>query len=386
VALYTRRGRQKPWTHHSFDEPAPTVMADGIANTTHWNTNHYRLEIESLVAVKHSDKPPYRVPSMAEVAAIEQNGYTVVSTFSGCGGSCLGFEMAGFKVAWASEFIPAAQDTYRKNHHGVILDTRDIRQVHGSDIVAAIGHKSIDVLEGSPPCAAFSMAGKRNKTWGKQRKYSDGSQQTDDLFFEYTRLLRELKPRAFVAENVSGLVKGVSKGYFLEILKELRSAGYAVEAKLLDASWLGVPQARQRIIFQGLRQDLADATGLKPRWPKPWLFQYTIRDVLPWLTSTVEIVGRTGPQFTTVESELDKPMNTIMAGDSNFEIVTPGERRKFAISELKRLCAFPDDFVLTGTYSQQWERLGRAVPPLMMKAVAEQIRELLREVDVRLSG
>ena len=94
------------------------------------NTSHYWIEDDGEPMVESNEgKPPYRVLSMVEIEAIPWNGLTVVSTFSGCGGSCLGFRMAGFKTLWASEFIPAAAEVYRLNHPGVILDTQDIRQV-----------------------------------------------------------------------------------------------------------------------------------------------------------------------------------------------------------------------------------------------------------------
>src|SRR5262249_48769124 len=139
----------------------------------------------------------------------------------------------------------------------------------------------IDVLEGSPPCASFSTAGKRDKGWGRVRPYSDTRQRTDDLFFEFARLVAGLRPKVFVAENVSGLVKGVAKGYFLQVLPALKAAGggYRVTAKLLDAQWLGVPQARQRLFFVGVRADL----GLEPAFPAPLPYRYSIRDALPWV-------------------------------------------------------------------------------------------------------
>ncbi|KKL26718.1 hypothetical protein LCGC14_2392520, partial [marine sediment metagenome] len=86
-----------------------------------------------------TDKPAYLIPSIEEIEAYPWNGYTVVSTFSGAGGSCLGYRMAGFKVRWASEFIPAAQEVYRLNHLNSILGTRDIRQVLPQDILDATG-------------------------------------------------------------------------------------------------------------------------------------------------------------------------------------------------------------------------------------------------------
>lgn len=418
-----------------------------------------------------ANKPPYRVPSMAEIATIPPNGYSAISTFSGCGGSSLGYKMAGFKVLWANEFIPAAQETYRANHPGTILDTRDIRKVQAQDILDAIGMQSgeLDVFDGSPPCASFSTAGKREAGWGKVKAYSDTKQRTDDLFFEYVRLIEGVKPKVFVAENVSGLVKGTAKGYFLEILAALKGAGYRVSAKLLDAQWLGVPQMRQRIIFIGVREDLK----AQPAHPKPLPYRYSVRDALPWIVQgelvtagnerhtlagrrpTHNIERSAAPTITATESGFnlvksatrayrdkrgafgndgditDQPAPTVLSdsvgthwivepeadmtgyavgaewdtlrpgeqSDRYFQLVRAGidepspavtqrggdstvasvahptERRKFSIAELKRICAFPDDFILTGTYAQQWERLGRAVPPVMMMHIAATIRD-----------
>lgn len=420
-------------------------------------------------------KPPYKVPSMEEIAKIKAtNGLCVVSTFSGCGGSCLGFEMAGYKVLWASEFINAAAETYVLNHEGVILDTRDIREVTPEEILEKIGKKpgEIDVLEGSPPCASFSTAGKKEAGWGKVRKYSDKKQRTDDLFFEYARILKGLQPKVFVAENVSGLVKGTAKGYFLEILGKLKDCGYYVEARLLDASKLGVPQARQRVIFLGVRNDI----GKFPIFPEPLPYEYTVRDALPWIvkhgtapphedfakndrsidstmvdsdepsptimasgenkgvgwvdamigeraihdtsgqfsqgdvtdrpapTVTADVVGhlfvekeadisrfaigeewvklREGEKsekyLNLMRANRDKPCPTVTASGGHggtASVTHPIERRKFSILELKRICGFPDDFRLTGSYQNQWERLGRSVPPVMMMEIAKTIKE-----------
>jgi len=167
---------------------------------------------------------------MSEIANLPWNGFNAISTFSGCGGSSLGYKMAGFRVLWASEFIPSAQQTYRANHPKTILDTRDIRQVKAEEILDAIGMKpgELDLFDGSPPCASFSTAGSREAGWGKVKKYSDGAQRTDDLFYEFIRLVRGIQPKVFVAENVSGLVKGTAKGYFLEILAAMKASGYRV--------------------------------------------------------------------------------------------------------------------------------------------------------------
>jgi DNA (cytosine-5)-methyltransferase 1 len=347
-------------------------------------------------------KPPYLVPPMQEIAALPWNGFSVVSTFAGCGGSSTGYRMAGFRVLWASEFIDEARKTYLANaREGTIVDGRDIRNVSAEDILNATGLEvgQLDVLDGSPPCASFSTAGKREKAWGKVKSYSDKAQRSDDLFFEFARILDGLKPKVFVAENVSGLVKGTAKGYFLEILSALKACGYRVNAKLLDAQWLGVPQARQRLIFIGVRKDLE----IEPVHPKPLSYRYSIKDALPWIAAVGDLLirkvepeadiskfavgkewdklkqgGQSDKYFQLVRPNASEPSPTITAsgGTSSLAAVThPTEKRKFSIAELRRICGFPDDFKLTGTYAQQWERLGRAVPPVMMKAVAETVRD-----------
>jgi DNA (cytosine-5)-methyltransferase 1 len=375
-------------------------------------------------------KPPYRVPSMSEISAIPWNGFNVVSTFSGCGGSCLGYRMAGFRVLWANEFIPAAQESYRANAPGSILDGRDIRLVKPEEILEAVGMKpgDLDLFDGSPPCQAFSTAGKREKGWGHAKAYENGASQCNEtLFDEYIRLLRGLQPKVFVAENVSGLVKGTAKGYFKLILAALKDCGYRVVCRVLDAQWLGVPQIRQRVIFIGVRSDLK----AEPAHPKPLSYRYSVRDALPWIIrgrfgnngwQTADQVSPTVSSQMTynpatshqdlelIEAETDisryaigaewdklkpgeqsekyyscvkvdgeQPCNSIMASSGSFpsaaQPLHPTEKRKFSIAELKRICAFPDDFVLTGSYSDQWARLGNAVPPVMMFHIAATVRD-----------
>ena len=323
-----------------------------------------------------TNKPPYRVPLMSEIKELPWNGFKVASTFSGAGGSCTGYRMAGFKVVWANEFVPAAQASYKANcADDSILDCRDIKLVTASEILAATGLKvgELDIFDGSPPCQAFSTAGKREKGWGKDKSYEHGAKQKNEtLFDEYTRLLRGLKPKVFVAENVSGLVKGTAKGYFLEILRDLKASGYRVTCKVLDAQWLGVPQMRQRTIFVGVREDL----GLEPVHPKPLAYRYSVRDALPWIGRVIHDTSGTHSQGDVTNRPSPAITNGIGGMNScHFKAVTETEKRKFTIDELKRICAFPDDFILLGTYAQQWERLGNSVPPLMMRAIASTIRD-----------
>jgi DNA (cytosine-5)-methyltransferase 1 len=285
--------------------------------------------------------------------------------------------MAGFRVLWANEFIPAAIDTYRVNHPDTVLDTRDIRQIQPQEILTAINKQSgeLDILDGSPPCASFSTSGKREKGWGKVRSYSDTKQRVDDLFSEYIRILRGLKPKVFVAENVSGLIKGIAKGHFLQILQELKS-GYRVIAKLLDAAWLGVPQHRQRLIFVGVREDLK----LDPQHPAPLKYQYSVNDALPEIKryqagGKPDLWKSATEAYGTVTADGASLSQTAYLSTNGFIETDNAIKRKFTIPELKRICSFPDDFQLTGTYEQQWERLGRAVPPVMMQHIAMTIRD-----------
>ena len=427
------RASMNPWRERISldDEACPTITASGDCG----GVGSWYIEDDGRPPRVNAptSRPPYRVPTMAEIRALPWNGYKVASTFSGGGGSSTGYKMAGFRVVWASEFIPAAQETYRANHPDTILDARDIRTVTAADVLRATGLREgeLDLFDGSPPCASFSTAGKREAGWGTVKNYSDTKQRTDDLFFEFSRLLRGLRPKVFVAENVSGLVKGTAKGYFKLILADLKDAGYRVEAKVLDAQWLGVPQARQRLIFVGVRDDLRVA----PAHPGPLPYRYSVRDALPWLTSVVhdtsgdfgagEVINRPSPAITNgvnsinslhfkalgalVETDADmtryatgrewdnlkpgeqsdkyfslirpsldapSPCVTGAGGHPNTASVThPTERRKFSIAELKRICGFPDDYVLTGSYAQQWERCGRAVPPVMMMRIAATIRD-----------
>jgi DNA (cytosine-5)-methyltransferase 1 len=324
-----------------------------------------------------------------------------VSTFSGCGGSSLGYRIEGFRVLWASEFVEAARETYRANAPDyTVLDGRDIREVQPAEVLGAIGldEGELDLLDGSPPCASFSMAGKRQKHWGEVKAYSDTKQRTDDLFPEFARLVRGIQPRVFVAENVSGLVRGTAKGYFIRILSELRDCGYRVRAKLLDAQWLGVPQARQRLIFVGVRNDL----NLLPAFPEPLPYRYSISEAAPGIIDAPSVdpetqadisierfaIGRewirlapgegSNRYLNLTRARLDRPSPTVTALGGNVgaaAVAHPSRPRKYNLGELRAICGFPPDFVLTGTFEQRWERLGRAVPPLMMRRIAAEIRD-----------
>ena len=339
---------------------------------------------------------------MREIRATPPNGLTVASTFSGAGGSCLGYRMAGYRVAWANEFTEASAFLYAANADpDTILDRRDVRKIESSEILEATGLEvgELDVLDGSPPCDSFSLAGKREAGWGKEKLYSGGVfQRTDDLFVEYIRLVRELRPRAFVAENVTGLLVGKARGYFKEILAALDACGYAVKARVLDAQWLGVPQTRQRVIFIGVRRDL----GFEASWPRPLPYRYSTAEACPWikrithdtrgLFSTGEFTHRPAPAILGYKNAFDyvvledRPLSrSERAGLRSGELGTKPKKndrgRRLSIAECKRICGFPDDFKMDGPFKHSWRALGMSVPPPMARAVVETLRGPLGGID-----
>ncbi len=211
--------------------------------------------------------PPKFMQSIAEhlkMEVLKQDSFTVVSTFSGCGGSSLGYKLAGGKVLLAVEWEDNAAATYRLNFPDTQLYHGDIAKLSVDEVLNRTGLKprELDILDGSPPCQGFSTAGKRD--FGDDR---------NQLFREYCRLLKGLQPRCFIMENVSGMVKGKMKLIFKDILTELKSCGYKVKARLLNAMYFNVPQSRERMIFVGVRNDI-DA---EPSHPLPKCLPITFR-------------------------------------------------------------------------------------------------------------
>ncbi|AWY08326.1 hypothetical protein HOT49_gp046 [Erwinia phage vB_EamM_Alexandra] len=237
-------------------------------------------------------------------------------------------------------------------------------------------------------CKGFSTAGVKEEGWGKEVKYSDNKyQQVDDLFDQYCRMLEGMQPKVFTAENVSGLVKGASKGYFIEIMKEFDRLGYYVRAPMLNAAWLGVPQSRERIIFMGVRKDVAKALGYTTA-------AKAVPDVIPcdsmaFLADALPHIQRyksTKKDIITYLPAMNGPMPTITAADAiayetarfssaGFVEDNKGHRRKLTIDELKVISGLPSDYKLKGKFEEQWERLGRICVPAMTHAAAKALIE-----------
>jgi DNA (cytosine-5)-methyltransferase 1 len=187
----------------------------------------------------------------------KSHGLKVFGTFICGGGSTMGYKLAGFEHLGGVEIDPQVADVYKTNHNPKYLFVEDIRgfadrKEFPEDLY------NLDILDGSPPCSSFSMAGNREKDWGKTKVFREGQaeQRLDDLFFDYIRLAKKLQPKVVIAENVKGLIQGNAKAYVHRIKKEFEAAGYKVQLFLLNAASMGVPQKRERVFFICRRNDL----------------------------------------------------------------------------------------------------------------------------------
>lgn len=318
------------------------------------------------------------------------NAPTVISTFAGCGGSSLGYKLAGFRELLAVEWDNNAVETFRLNFPEVPVYHGDIAKLTVNECMrlSGVGVGELDVFDGSPPCQGFSTAGKR--------KFDDPR---NSLFREYARLLRELQPRVFVMENVTGMIKGYMKQAYLTIIQTLRDCGYRAKGEVLNAMYYNVPQSRERVIIIGVRNDL----GIEPTHPKPQTRPMAALDALRGIVNDPEEIQwllDAGLKYVAFQSWPDMPIGTSRAdlGLSGFScqkwdprrpaqtirkndghITMHGamhwdERRRFTVAEFKRFSSFPDDFEFIGGYKAV-ERIGNSVPPNIMRAIATHIKE-----------
>jgi DNA (cytosine-5)-methyltransferase 1 len=343
--------------------------------------------------------------------------FNVVSMFAGGGGSSTGYRLAGGNILAINEFVESARQTYKLNYPETHIFSEDIRDLTSDDIlnVLKIKRGELDLLDGSPPCSSFSIAGAKEKLWGEVKKYSDTEQRTDDLFFEFARILQGVQPKVFICENVKGLTQGASKNLLgseqtnlfgehkSTIYHTLSDCGYNVRFKVLNAKDFSVPQNRERTIIIGVRKDI----NKTPTFPLPSKYLVNIGSVVKDM-KYISCVGGFGKSenriikpddvcYTITEDGLGAGRRYRIRRESlDLSIIPMNHRKKYfsmedfndliykdsdnyknetrlSIPELKAICSFPTDYKLEGSYSKQWERLGRAVPPLMMKSIAETI-------------
>lgn len=189
----------------------------------------------------------------------EKNGIKVFSCFACGGGSTMGYKLAGCEVLGCCEIDKQMNDIYVANHHpkyNFLMDIRDFNKLPDNEIPAELF--DIDILDGSPPCTVFSIAGDREEGWGKAKKFREGQQKQtlDDLSFVFIDTVRKLRPKVVIMENVEGLTLGAAWEYVQRIYTELNGAGYGVHHWLLKGETMGVPQTRHRVFFVAIRNDL----------------------------------------------------------------------------------------------------------------------------------
>mgnify|MGYP001444073338 FL=1 len=386
---------------------------------------------------------PYTMQDVYDASAQEK--FKVISTFAGGGGSSTGYRLAGGKVLVINEFVEEAQKTYAENYPDTVILPGDIKELSGKDFLdaAGIGVGELDILDGSPPCSAFSVAGKLSHNvheeervdlwgnvtvekvsgkhsdgWGQTKNYSDGKmvENIEDLFFEFLRVANDIRPKVIIAENVKGLTIGEAKEYLNKILNTFEKIGYDVTAQVLDSRYYGVSQTRTRVIFIGVREDVAAKAGynfmnVSQVFPDPDRNVIPIKDAMIDLVNDPEEVKHLTEKFMNTAywkqtgSKMPVDPDKVLTGmdyhpkNHHFNLkrvsqyqpaptitamgsaeTTAGafhwsEARKLTIPELKRIMSLPDDFKLTGKWNQMAERCGRMVPPLMMKRIASSVYE-----------
>jgi DNA (cytosine-5)-methyltransferase 1 len=306
---------------------------------------------------------------------IQPNNYNVFGTFICGGGSTMGYKLAGFNHLGGVEIDPKIAKVYQLNHKPKHLFLENIRHfVKRSDIPQEL--YNLDLLDGSPPCSSFSMAGNREKDWGKKKVFKEGQaeQVLDDLFFEYIALAKKLQPKIVLAENVKGLIQGNAKLYVKKIFKAFDEAGYNVQLFLLNAASMGVPQKRERVFFICQRKDL--------KLPKLKL-EFNEKQIVYKEFKSEKL----GSELTKETTEIwNKKIDTDKSlGDIHLRL--SGKSKRFNAVFIKdnqtpNTISAGADAVPIGTYPLDYDfkdvepnyLIGMSVPPVMTAQIANQIR------------
>ena len=333
----------------------------------------------------------------------------VVSLFTGAGGLDEGFRAAGYQIGCCVELEEWACDTLRLNHPetpvmGPPDHSGDVKQITGDEILQYAGLKAgeVDVLIGGPPCQPFSQAATQRFLKGDDRFKRQGFD--DDLkgtlLFDFIRLALELKPKAFLLENVPGLMTIDGGKQIKEALRELQDAGYHVTTpRVVNAVDYGVPQYRQRLIVWGSRRVKSPVLPEPTHSPIPGLFRKGYKTVAEALAGMPQDLPNNATRahsedsikrYRTLEfgkreklgrvDRLDPrmPSKTVIAGGMHGggrSHLHPFIARTITVREDSRLQTFQDDYVFAGSIARQFTQAGNAVPPLLAEVLARQIKK-----------
>lgn len=332
---------------------------------------------------------------LADLSEPDGAAPTVFSTFACGGGSSMGYKRAGFRVVGNCEIDQKIAEVYAKNLHPKLSYVMDLRKFNElDDLPDELYH--LDVLDGSPPCSTFSMAGSREKAWGIEKQFAEGQakQRLDDLFFTYLDTVAKLRPKVFVAENVTGLLTGNAKGYVNEILKTAKGLGYDVQLFKLNAGFMGVPQTRERVFFVGNRMgygrirmkfdekqvnfgDVRTERGVPISSPATkdliehwWRWgEKSLRDAFARKCGNPErnaffntrILYDNRPAYTMASTSVGMPIRAC-------------DRMHCSELDVLRIQSFPEDYDYNGDKKMLEFLCGMSVPPSMMANIAHEIR------------
>lgn len=333
---------------------------------------------------------------LSDLATVPQNGIKVMSTFACGGGSSMGYKRAGCQIVAANDIDPEMAWHYQRNLNPPLYYLCPIRDLLTADLPPELF--ALDILDGSPPCSTFSMAGSREKAWGKKKHFREGqaSQVLSDLFFDYLDLVERLKPKVAIAENVKGMILGNAKGYTKLVMDRFREIGYRPQLFLLNAADCGVPQRRERVFFCALRNGIAKPPlqfAPKHKWISAGeatadlqeLTDDEIRDTAPTLEArqfwkltkpgdsfAAAKKAHTGKAngFGRVRNIENAPSCTVTSNAGDF--YHWNECRKLTFREWKRLGSFPDDYEAKTDKIGKY-MIGMSVPPKMTEQVARAV-------------
>lgn len=333
----------------------------------------------------------------------------VISLFSGCGGLDLGFERAGFHIQVANEYDRTIWETFKANHPNTHLIEGDIRQISYNDIACHISG-DVDGIIGGPPCQSWSEA-------GSLRGINDARGQ---LFFEYIRILKDFKPKFFLAENVSGMLAGRHSAAVQSILDLFTDAGYRTSLTMVNAKDYGVAEERKRVFYIGFRSDIDVAFEFPCGSTKDDSKKITLRDVIWDLQDTAvptEAKNKHNPDainnneyFTGAFSPIFMSRNRVKSWDEQaFTVQASGRQcqlhpqapkmikfgkndcrfargmehlyRRMTIREIARIQGFSDDFRFFYEYANDaYKMIGNAVPVNLAYEIACGIKAALESV------
>lgn len=333
---------------------------------------------------------------LSDLKAVPQNGLKVMSTFACGGGSSMGYKRAGCEIVAANDIDPEMAWHYKRNLNPPNYFLCPIRDLLTMDLPPELFE--LDILDGSPPCSTFSMAGSREKAWGKDKHFREGQakQVLSDLFFDYLDLVERLKPRVAIAENVKGMILGNAKGYTKLVMARFKEIGYRPQLFLLNGADCGVPQRRERVFFVAIRDDIKAAPlklAPKHRWISAGEATVDLQvltaeeakenaldaetDRKWWsLTNPGEDYGdavmRTGAKVKLWNHKKlsgEKPSKSLTATDmfKHWNV-----RRTLTFREWKRLGSFPDDYHAKTDKIGKY-MIGMSVPPKMTEQVARAV-------------